>query len=127
MEAVWRLGFPKETLPVLLGGGRRSGNRRSIGRLRSNRMVAWPVIGYEIAGGRDRGGKEIASGSGRARPGRARPPFVGRQAEQHQIEALIAAGRSPVACVVVDGDPGIGKTRLLAELAASAAEQGRTV
>ncbi len=50
----------------------------------------------------------------------ARTPFVGREAELARLEALLEAargGRGGFALVV--GEPGIGKTRLLEELAAA--------
>ncbi len=46
----------------------------------------------------------------------ARGPLVGRAEELARIRALIAAGR----LVAIAGEPGIGKTRLLAELAGGA-------
>src|SRR3954464_43186 len=52
-------------------------------------------------------------------PARARRPFAGRSAElQRLVDALHAAGAGGGRFVEVVGEPGIGKTRLLRELAA---------
>ncbi|MGA5068629.1 AAA family ATPase [Streptomyces exfoliatus] len=58
-----------------------------------------------------------------------RAPLVGRARELDRLDALLRrrrAGTGPVA-VDVTGEPGIGKTRLLAEFAARARRQGATV
>jgi len=55
-------------------------------------------------------------------------PTVGREAELAQLEAALdalASGRS--SCVAVEGEPGIGKTRLLAELRRGAEDRGCVV
>jgi DNA-binding CsgD family transcriptional regulator/tetratricopeptide (TPR) repeat protein len=55
-------------------------------------------------------------------------PTVGREPELHRLEAALetlAAGSQ--ACVVIEGDPGIGKTRLLSELGARAEKAGALV
>jgi DNA-binding CsgD family transcriptional regulator len=60
--------------------------------------------------------------------GTSRNTFVGRDAELAQLTALLddaAAGRPVVA--LVSGDAGVGKTRLVAELAAMAAGRGFAV
>src|SRR4051812_28205282 len=52
-------------------------------------------------------------------------PFVGRARELEELRASLddaAAGRGRL--VLVTGEPGIGKTRLLQELAGAAAERG---
>ena len=52
-------------------------------------------------------------------------PIVGRDAELAELDAMVGAlkgGRS--ACVAVEGEPGIGKTSLLAELRRRAEERG---
>ena len=57
-----------------------------------------------------------------------RSAFVGRRAERETLEdarRLVAAGRPHVA--LVTGEPGIGKTRLVAELAVSASRDGALV
>lgn len=54
-----------------------------------------------------------------------RPTFVGRRAEREMLEdtrRAVAAGRPRVA--LVTGEPGIGKTRLVAEFAFSASRDG---
>ncbi len=60
----------------------------------------------------------------------AAPPsaFVGREAELARLAgALEEAGRGRAPAIVVDGESGAGKTRLLGEFAALAAERGATV
>jgi len=55
-------------------------------------------------------------------------PLVGREMELERLDGLLAraaAGQPQLA--VVAGEPGIGKTRLLAELSARAAERGDLV
>src|SRR5690606_2927592 len=55
-------------------------------------------------------------------PGAAAPggpsPFVGRAQEMAQLRVVLAGGRDTGAAVLVEGEAGIGKTRLLDELAA---------
>src|SRR6202045_5032756 len=53
-------------------------------------------------------------------------PFVGRQSELTAFDSLMASARRPVVLEVA-GEPGIGKTRLLAEFAAIAERCGATV
>ncbi|MFB9435385.1 LuxR family transcriptional regulator [Streptomyces showdoensis] len=59
-----------------------------------------------------------------------RAPFAGRRAELARLEALLRSGRrgsdAPKA-VDITGEPGIGKSRLLTELAARARRAGVTV
>ena len=52
-------------------------------------------------------------------------PTVGRETELADLEAMLGAlaGRSS-ACVAIEGEPGIGKTRLLSELRRGAEERG---
>src|SRR5688572_9370470 len=60
--------------------------------------------------------------------GAMRRRFVGRAAELAALEAALAAtaeGRPQV--VLVGGEAGVGKTRLIAEVAARASEQGTVV
>ncbi|MGH2584417.1 MAG: ATP-binding protein, partial [Dehalococcoidia bacterium] len=57
-----------------------------------------------------------------------RTPLVGRQRERALLwERLRAAGRGEGGVTVVAGEPGIGKTRLLEEVAAQAKAAGWTV
>jgi DNA-binding SARP family transcriptional activator len=53
-----------------------------------------------------------------------RSPFVGRQRELETLLAAHAAARSDAQFVVLEGDPGIGKTRLASELAAIVEDRG---
>ena len=53
--------------------------------------------------------------------------LIGRSAELEAIDRAVEAGRSGPAAVTIAGEPGIGKTRLLAELAARADAQRRLV
>ena len=55
-------------------------------------------------------------------------PLVGRAGELAQIDAALeTAAAGTTACIAVEGEPGIGKTRLLAELRARADERGYLV
>src|SRR5215208_4810980 len=57
--------------------------------------------------------------------GPVRPSFVGRERELALLDdRLAAAGRGEGRLVLVADEPGIGKTRLVAELAASARDAG---
>jgi DNA-binding CsgD family transcriptional regulator/tetratricopeptide (TPR) repeat protein len=54
-----------------------------------------------------------------------RAPFIGRQRELALLEdRLVAAGRGEGGVIFVTGEPGIGKSSLLAEFAARARKQG---
>jgi DNA-binding SARP family transcriptional activator/tetratricopeptide (TPR) repeat protein len=55
------------------------------------------------------------------------PALVGRQAELATLRTMLADLDSGAAVVAVSGDPGMGKTRLLLELAATAERAGRVV
>src|SRR5215208_490274 len=58
----------------------------------------------------------------------AEAPLVGREAELAALlERLADAGRGEGGVALLAGEPGIGKTRLLAELAARARREGWTV
>ena len=60
----------------------------------------------------------------------ASPPsaFVGRESELARLEAALAeAGQGRALAIVVEGESGAGKTRLLREFAALAAERGAAV
>ena len=54
-------------------------------------------------------------------------PLVGRRAELEAIERALKAARSGPAVLTIAGEPGIGKTRLLAELATRADADRRLV
>jgi DNA-binding SARP family transcriptional activator len=58
-------------------------------------------------------------------PGRARSPFVGRAGPLARLRHVVAGGERQL--LAISGDPGIGKTRLLAELARAAHADGATV
>ena len=58
-------------------------------------------------------------------PERARSPFVGRGAQLERLRAGVASAERRL--LAISGDPGIGKTRLLAELARAAHADGATV
>ncbi len=58
-------------------------------------------------------------------PKRSRSPFVGRGGQLERLRAGLAGGEHRL--LAISGDPGIGKTRLLAELAAAAYADGATV
>ncbi len=58
-------------------------------------------------------------------PRRARSPFVGRAAQLDRLRAGLAGAEHRL--LAISGDPGIGKTRLLAELARAAHADGATV
>jgi len=62
-------------------------------------------------------------------PAAATPdPLIGRQLELEQLEsALDSIAPERLACVAVEGEPGIGKSRLLAELRARADDRGHVV
>jgi DNA-binding NarL/FixJ family response regulator len=55
-------------------------------------------------------------------------PTVGRERELQQIEAALdALAGDASSCLVIEGEPGIGKTRLLAELSRRAEDRGHLV
>lgn len=63
-----------------------------------------------------------------AEPGRASGrPFVGRHAERAAVAALLAGPPHRSTILTIEGDVGIGKSRLLAELARDAVTRGYTV
>jgi DNA-binding winged helix-turn-helix (wHTH) protein len=76
--------------------------------------------------------REAPAGAAETRPGArsheamlARPPFVGREDELARLERRHAEARAERGgLVLLAGEPGIGKTRLLAELAARARRSG---
>ncbi|UJR85897.1 ATP-binding protein [Sandaracinus amylolyticus] len=65
------------------------------------------------------------SSSPRDRAGEALAPLIGRRAELDAVRAAIDAGAPPV--VVITGEPGIGKSRLCAELVRALRDRGATV
>jgi len=64
---------------------------------------AEPIAVYEVIGERER-----------AEP-MYRPPFVDREQDLEQLRDLLARGRGRAQVVVLSGDPGVGKTRLVEE------------
>ena len=59
---------------------------------------------------------------------RGQPAFVGRQSEMSALlDALDAAARGEPGAVVVHGDAGVGKTRLLTEMSGQATARGALV
>ena len=60
-------------------------------------------------------------------PQASAPSIVGREDELARIEAMLDALDGGAACVTVEGEPGIGKTRLLDELRARAEGRGYIV
>ena len=55
-------------------------------------------------------------------------PIVGRERELGHLEATLdALDGGAAACLTVEGEPGIGKTRLLDELRGRAEERGHVV
>jgi serine phosphatase RsbU (regulator of sigma subunit)/tRNA A-37 threonylcarbamoyl transferase component Bud32 len=79
-----------------------------------------------------RGGATYALGAGDRVRARGENRFVGRRAELDRFTRLVDAvrnggARAGGAVVVVDGEPGVGKTRLLREAADLAQQQGALV
>src|SRR5690606_3178389 len=70
-------------------------------------------------------GPEEEAGAAPAAP--TRPALVGREAELLQAVAALDEARHGRRVVLVEGEPGIGKTRLVEELAATAAARGAAV
>src|SRR3989304_5735644 len=58
--------------------------------------------------------RAAGGGGGRAEP-MYRPPFVDREQDLEQLRDLLARGRGRAQVVVLSGDPGVGKTRLVEE------------
>lgn len=56
--------------------------------------------------------------------GRATGPVVGRTREMEAIRQALAAGQGGMACAVLEGEPGIGKSRMLMAIEELAAAQG---
>jgi DNA-binding SARP family transcriptional activator len=63
----------------------------------------------------------------RARATAAGPALVGRDAELGQLLTALDEARTGPRVALVEGEPGIGKTRLIEEVAAEAGAQGATV
>ena len=72
----------------------------------------------------DAGPRDEPHGGTRTGPEAA---LVGRQSEMSTVRSKLAAITDVAAVLAIAGDPGIGKSRLLAELAGEAARAGRTV
>src|SRR3954470_382067 len=71
-----------------------------------------------------RGGPGLCSACVTSEPG----PTIGRLAELQQLDdALDALGSGTLVCLAVQGEPGIGKTRMLAELRSRAEARGHLV
>lgn len=71
---------------------------------------------------------EAAPGSAATVPSRGATVFVGRRAEFERLEAVWAAVEDDRRQVVfVNGEPGVGKTRLVAETAAALRQHGARV
>jgi DNA-binding SARP family transcriptional activator len=75
--------------------------------------------------------REVVSSVERAETARAvapaPPPLVGRAVELRQAIAALDEAQAGTRVVLVEGEPGIGKTRLVEELAAEAAGRGVAV
>lgn len=75
--------------------------------------------------------ERLAAGDAQAAQVTPAPPpsraLVGRQAELDQLRGALAESRSVSRIVVLEGQPGIGKTRLAEELAGAAAAAGALV
>jgi DNA-binding SARP family transcriptional activator len=89
-------------------------------------------VGAAVAAGAAGAGAGGAPGVAEPAPARARataagPPLVGRDAELGQLLVTLTEARSGPRVVLVEGEPGIGKTRLVEEMAAEAGAQGATV
>jgi DNA-binding SARP family transcriptional activator len=86
-----------------------------------------------LAGLADDGGGAGSAGAG-TRPagmtaveGPVAPPLVGRSVELRQAIAALDEARTGTQVVLVEGEPGIGKTRLVEELAVEASGRGVAV
>jgi len=93
---------------------------RSVGRLRLKGLadpVASVVVDWEPSPGTPQR-RPVAPNRPRPRPPRPRGPrLVGRERELAVLETELERARAgELRCVLVSGDPGVGKTRLAAEL-----------
>lgn len=67
-------------------------------------------------------------GESGARGARGARPLIGRDAERRRLDAMLdALDRGRGSTALIEGEAGIGKSRLLAEWVADARERGRTV
>ncbi|GLX51446.1 hypothetical protein Shyhy01_43960 [Streptomyces hygroscopicus subsp. hygroscopicus] len=74
------------------------------------------------------GPRDATAGTGRAARGTHARPLVGRERELAVLRSAVSACRDGVSTLVeITGDPGLGKTRLLSELADLAGSEGLTV
>ncbi|HET9611662.1 MAG TPA: BTAD domain-containing putative transcriptional regulator [Acidimicrobiales bacterium] len=105
--------------------------------------VAVPVGGARAGAGPAAGGPTAGAGAGTAPIAAAAPPergaapptaplpglagFVGRELELRQALAALDEAREGARVVLVEGEPGIGKTRLVEEVAAEAARRSVAV
>jgi len=69
----------------------------------------------------------MRTGTPRARPGSSGSPLFGREAEVAMLDQLVAQIPKRGGALVLRGDPGIGKTALLAVALAAASSNGVTV
>jgi class 3 adenylate cyclase/uncharacterized protein (DUF736 family) len=83
---------------------------------KTNSVQAYEITGLKVGGTRTRGLLGVRS------------PMIGRDPQLARLQELfgvVQAGQGRVACVL--GDPGLGKSRLLAELRASVEQAGNSV
>ena len=95
-------------------------------RLRTELRIAPSATTRELADVAARGRRRPPAAPARARPGAGTQPL--RRPRRRSSTACAPASRAPSGgSLAISGDPGIGKTRLLAELARAAHADGATV